>query len=250
MLKHDLRQVELFSELDDNDLDRVVRCFRDMRFDADEFIVQEGEVSDAFYILREGTVAVFRDAVGKPVQLLARLRRGDYFGELGLIEDVRRTASVRAMESCRVLRITREDLFALIESHKTIKRKLQAAAARRHSRDILAALELGRRREVRIRFRHQIEIVLEDGGTQPAMLENLSLGGLCLDNAPEVWQSGMVVRFSLALRAGALQLAGRVAWRRGDAVGIAFVDKSPNHDMLIQLTIRVLLESSATGPGA
>lgn len=239
---NDLRQVDLFRDLDPRELDHLAAGFVELRVKANRLVLQQGQPAEAFFVVAEGGVAVFRDAVGMPVQLLARLRRGDFFGEIGLFARGRHSASVRTSEASRILKITRQRLLDFLDNHPPIFQKLQMAAARRHSADMASALELGRRREVRVRCSHEVILQLADGSRSPVMLDNLSLGGVCLGGTPAHWQVGDEHEFSLAIRESELPLTGRVTWRRGDSVGLTFVDRSPNHDVLIQMATRLLLE--------
>ncbi len=239
----DLRATELFRELGDDELKQLAKWFVKLFVPSEYTIIHEGEQSEGFYILREGAVAVFRDAVGKPVQLLARLEQGQFFGELGLFGMAKRTASVRTTEPSCILKITKRDLLAFLQDQPAVKLTLQCSAVRRYSSNIAATLELGQRREVRIRMYHEVDLKTEDGTSQPAQLENLSLGGMSLGGAPEDWQPEQPVHFGLDLEGGVLELSGRVVWRIKDRVGVAFTKTLPNHDTLIQVTIRSLLES-------
>ena len=242
----DLKQVDLFHGIDPEHLAELAECFLEAKVAAQQIVLEENERADAFYIVSEGALAVYRDAPGAPVQLLARLHRDDFFGELGLVgEGGRYAASVRATEPSRVLKIRREDFLPFLKAHPEIQLKLQMVAARRHSNAVGSALEMGRRREVRIRCSREVVVELEDGLRRTMQLENLSLGGICLGGAPEGWKEGNPVRFALVLREGVLALEGTVRWRRKDEAGISFLPKSSSHDMLLQMAIRLLLESGS-----
>lgn len=245
----DLRRCDLFRDLTDHQLARIRGCFEPIEIPAGHLVFQEGDLAEDLYLVGTGTVMVFRDAVGVPVQTLAHLRRGDFFGEMGLLCDIERSASVRATEPSRILKIHKQELFDVLDQHPDIKRRLQMTAAQRHSANMASTLELGRRREVRIRFRHRVTLELDDQETCSATLENLSLGGLCLRGAPESWEVARKVHFGLGLKVGMLPLAARVAWRRGDlsqgdTIGLSFQKMSSNHDKMIQMAIHLLLESS------
>ena len=238
----DLKRVELFRDLDDDELERLADRFVELAIGASRLVLQQGKPAEAFYIVVEGTVAVFRDAVGAPVQLLARLHRGDFFGELGLFVEGRHTASVRATEPVRVLQISKRDLLAFLDDHPPIFHKLQMAAARRHSANMASALEMGRRREVRIRCSHPVLLKLSDGSSHEVQLENLSLGGMCVAGAPSRWRVGDEVSLRLAIRENEVTLECRVAWRQEPSIGLMFIRRPPNHDMIIQMATRLLLE--------
>lgn len=245
----DLRDSALFSGVSTSDLELIADLVEAIDVDEEAYVFREGDPADALYIVQQGSVSVFRDTIGLPMQTLAHLRRGEFFGEMGMLCGVERSASVRAIEPTRVMRIDRDKLSQLVERHPILQRRLQATAARRHSANIASALELGRRREVRIRFHHQVTLELENSRSWDATLENLSLGGLCLRGAPEDWEVEEDVEFGLGLKVGMLPLAGRIAWRRADlpqgsSLGLAFNKTSSNHDKLIQMAIHLLLETS------
>lgn len=240
----DLRLAQIFRELDDAELGKLCKRFMELRLPTDCQLIQHGERSDAFFVVREGTVAVFHDVIGEPVYLHAHLGRGDFFGEMGLFGIGEQQVSVRTTEPSRILKVTRHDLLSVLDAHPSIRRKLLATASYRYTANMAASLELVRRHEVRIRFEHPVVLHLDDGTTKEAVLENLSLGGLALDGAPAEWQKGEGVRFGLGLASGVLQLAGTISWRSGERAGVGFEKTQPNHNMLIQMTIRMLLEKT------
>jgi CRP-like cAMP-binding protein len=239
----DLQCIHLFADLEEGERERLAARAVELRLDPEEYVISEGEVSENFYIVLEGVVAAFRDAVGEPAQLLAHLRAGDFFGEIGLFATVTHSASVRTTRASRLFKIGKTEFLTFLEDHPEIHDELEMVASRRHGANIAASLALGRQREVRMRLHREVTIELEDGSTHQSMLENLSVGGFCLHRAPESWQADRTVKFGIDLGPGTLQLCGRVAWRRGDVVGIAFSELLANHDMMIQLAIHLLLDS-------
>ncbi len=241
-IEHTLRQVTLFRDLDELQITLLSRRFVAFDVPCNKIVVHDGEKTTGFYVVHEGSVAVSRQAVGQPVQLLARLRHGEFFGELGIFGEGRHMASVRAMEASRILRIDRRNLLDFFGHHPEIEQKLQLAAARRHLANVTALLELGRRHEVRMHLEQPAQLEVGQGSLRPVVLENLSLGGLCLTGVPQYWQEGREVSFGLGLREGLLQLKGRIAWRREQTVGLTFEKLAPNHDTIIQMAIRVALE--------
>ena len=87
----------------------------------DTLLIEEGEEGSSAYLLLSGTVEVFSIHDGKET-VLATLSAGQIFGEMALIFDEKRTASVRATENSNVIVITRESLQnKLDKSDPTIK---------------------------------------------------------------------------------------------------------------------------------
>lgn len=243
MRSDDLRQVELFRDLDDHALARLAQEFVEIHLPVDYPIFREGAPVDAFYVVKEGRVVVYRDAVGKPVQLLTRVGPFEFFGEFALFTQCDSTISARTTEPSCLLKIDKGALLDFLEAQPVIALKLEMAAAKRHTINAAAALELGQRNEVRIRVCRRVRLTLEDGSTRPVMLDNLSSGGLSLRGAPEAWNEGDFVAFDLHLSPDVLSCEGRVAWVHGDLVGLAFTDCSEDHDALVQRSLRHLLKT-------
>ena len=74
-------------------------------------IVRQGEVGDSFFVVASGQLAVTRD--GEPVRTL---QRGDYFGELALLDDAPRAATVRAVTPCRLFAVPRSAFDAIVRA--------------------------------------------------------------------------------------------------------------------------------------
>lgn len=241
----ELATIHILRGLSAADLTRLARDVVPLEVPEGQVVIHEGEPADALYLVGAGSFAAFRDAVGQPVHLLSRLDKGDFFGDLGFFGDGRCAASVRASEAGRLLRIAEAPLLSFLERHPDIHRQLQAISADRFSRLLASTLELGRRREVRIKCSERVTLRLGDGSVAPALLENLSLGGACIAAAPSAWREGVEVAFSLGLESGVLPLAGRISWREDDKVGLAFRPLDDRHDAMIQMAIRVLLHGRA-----
>ena len=69
-----------------------------------EVIFKEGDLGTEMFILQEGQVEILKTLQGVDEQL-AVLEKGDFFGEMSLLEDLPRTASARAVSACKLIRI-------------------------------------------------------------------------------------------------------------------------------------------------
>ncbi|MEM8931566.1 MAG: cyclic nucleotide-binding domain-containing protein [Acidobacteriota bacterium] len=238
-----LRQVDLFADLDDAELRPLGERFEALTVASHTRVYRHGDASDFFYVIRDGAVSIYRDEVGRALQLQARLGPGDFFGETGLFDGYRRSSSARTSTTTRLLRVRKGDLIAFLDSQPSVAVKLQIAAARRHTMNVAAALDLGDRQEVRIRLDRRVLIESSLNAHHAAVLENLSLGGLCLRGAPSAWQKGETVSCALVYHDESLPVTGRVSWREDDTVGLAFESTTdPEHDERIQRMLRRLLE--------
>ncbi len=104
-----LAQLPLMRGVSQGTLAEVARWFGTEAFREDRAIVLEGDPGDRFYVIARGTVEVTRLENGRSVQL-AKLQDGDHFGEMALLSDQPRNATVRTLTSCVCLSLPR-DLF-------------------------------------------------------------------------------------------------------------------------------------------
>lgn len=131
--------VPLFSYLDEDAFTAVLGSIRLRRFSDEEVIVRQGERSESFFIVADGEVSVERgrDDVDGGV-VLARLRRGAVFGELALIADEPRQASVVAIGDVDVLEVRRADLVVAAAHHDGVSQALRQFTRERFLRNLTA----------------------------------------------------------------------------------------------------------------
>lgn len=142
-----LRSVPLFSRLGEASLDAILRLTRRKRFRKDEVVFHEKEVGDTLYVILRGRVkvAIFGDD-GKEVTL-SSLTEGDFFGEMAVLDQEPRSATVIAEEECELLSLQRDDFTRAIEMDPGISASLvQVLAARlrkaNHQISTLALLDV------------------------------------------------------------------------------------------------------------
>lgn len=109
--------VAAFPGAEDPDLRRAIAAAEVKTFEPGTTIVAEGEPADAFYIIASGSVDVFTRMDEGEVRV-ARLERGQYFGEIGLLQNTTRTTTVRAATDApaTVMILTREAFLDLVET--------------------------------------------------------------------------------------------------------------------------------------
>lgn len=118
-----LRGLPLFSELTLRELAIVDALLHRRSFQAGEVIFDEGEIGKTVYILLEGEVTICRQGLPDEGQL-ARLGAGEFFGELGLLNDSVRSALAWAATHCELLVLFRDDFNHLMDSHLRIGQKI------------------------------------------------------------------------------------------------------------------------------
>ena len=98
-----------------------------------EIIIRQGDMATAFYIVERGIVSVSKDG-----KVVAQLAPGQYFGEIGLLNGVPRTATVTAQSpSVQVLELSRERFLDLVENSDLISGEMAAIARKRTAHNIL-----------------------------------------------------------------------------------------------------------------
>lgn len=239
--RKDLKVFEIFEGLSAEERSRWRSICETRHVQAGEHLYREGEPVDAVFVLETGNLALFREAVGIPVQLLGRCKSGDILGHVALFAEVLHMESARAAGDCRVLKVSRDDFVAFLADHPELHQELEHAATEQYGARLAASLELGKHREVRMRLSRPVTIRLQSGEELEVTLENLSLGGFCMVGAPDAWEIGEEVVFELIFPEASLELSGRVAWRSGNGVGLAFHQTSEQHDAMIQMATHLLL---------
>ncbi len=126
-----IENVDLFDGLNAEEL-KLLRDSSVVReFAKNTVLIHEGDVADSLYVVETGRVKVYcSDKAGKDF-VLNILESGDYFGELALLDDDRRSASVRAMDPTKVRIIYKEDFKAILDFHPNITRILNRNLTRR-----------------------------------------------------------------------------------------------------------------------
>ena len=118
-----LQSQSLFSDLTLPELIIVGHLLHERDYQAGEVIFDEGEVGQAIYFVFAGEVAIGCRGGSGDVHL-ARLGQGEFFGELGLLEDSTRSAQARAATDSRLLVLFRNDFSGLMDSHLRVAHKI------------------------------------------------------------------------------------------------------------------------------
>ncbi|MGC4112355.1 MAG: MFS transporter [Nocardioides sp.] len=122
-----LQAIPMFGPLSPVTLDTLARGLVPVRFAAGEVVVREGDESDRFYVIESGDVRV-TDTDG---QLLRVEGPGDYFGEIGLLRDVPRTATITAADDVVLLALSREEFLDAVTGQGEARRLAEDVVVRR-----------------------------------------------------------------------------------------------------------------------
>lgn len=137
MMQDMLRQIPLFTDLADRDLEVVDSLVTRREVPKQSIVVQEGEPGDAMYIIISGAVKIsYYTADGQEV-ILAILESGSFFGEMSLLDDKPRSATVITMSDSELAQIRRLDFESLLKSSPELTRKILAEVVARLRRTSL-----------------------------------------------------------------------------------------------------------------
>jgi CRP-like cAMP-binding protein len=120
-----LQRVPLFEDLDQRELRSLASSFKERTFNAGDTIVTEGSGGVGFFVIDEGEAKVTLRGEER-----ARLGPGDYIGELALIDDGGRTATITAETDVRCYGLTSWEFRPLVENNASIAWKLLQALAK------------------------------------------------------------------------------------------------------------------------
>jgi len=129
---HLLKGVELFSELNEEQLGMIANLLIVKNYNRDETVVLEGDDSvQALYLIATGSVQVYMTGIDGRETILSFLERGDFFGEMSLIDGEPRSASVRTVTDAKLLVIHRESFLSLIRKTPEIAMALMSELCKR-----------------------------------------------------------------------------------------------------------------------
>lgn len=125
------RKFSLFEELDDRELASIAAVAKPRRYAKDDVVFHADESGDVFCLIKEGQVKITMiSPEGKEI-ILSMLGPGEFFGEMALLDDEPRSATVIAMEPLELVTIWRADFLQILAENFSISKKLLATLSRR-----------------------------------------------------------------------------------------------------------------------
>ncbi len=123
-----LRTVDLFKTLSERDIKRLADALKERSFSEGDAILTQGEGGVGFFVIGKGTVEYSVDG-----ERVGSGGPGDYFGEVALIDDEPRSASVTAATEVTVYGMTRWEFHAFVDENADIASGLLQVMAKRQS---------------------------------------------------------------------------------------------------------------------
>ena len=121
-----LKEVPFFSKLKKKELELIARQADEIDVPAGKVLAKQGDLGDEFFVIEAGTAEVARD--GDRVNVLGP---GDFFGEIALLEDDRRNATVTAMSPMSLIVMTRSSFRAIDRAMPHVHKAVQEAIEQR-----------------------------------------------------------------------------------------------------------------------
>jgi len=123
-----LQRVPIFEGLDRRELERIAASMKQRTFHAGDTVTTEGQGGVGFFVIQDGEARVTIGGADR-----RRLGPGDYFGEVALLTDRPRTATIKAETELRCYGMTSWDFKPLVETHGSIAWKLLQAMAKNYA---------------------------------------------------------------------------------------------------------------------
>ncbi|MFD0674373.1 Crp/Fnr family transcriptional regulator [Cohnella sp. GCM10027633] len=126
-----LKKVSLFDNLNDDQLEHILRISHRRTFPAGTTMFQEKEPGLTFYVVLSGSIKLFTRSSGGEEKVLSLVSAGESFGELSLLDGLPRSASAQTLEPTTVLELSSDQFMSLLQSHFDITRGILTELSRR-----------------------------------------------------------------------------------------------------------------------
>jgi CRP-like cAMP-binding protein/Fe-S-cluster-containing hydrogenase component 2 len=137
VLSNQLLSIPIFAGVPSKLLDEIKDKATLNSFHKGEAIFYQGDEADAFYLVRYGFVKVIETGNDSKERVIAYLRGGHYFGEMALLEEgEKRMATITAINSTELIRISRKDFLSIIKSFPHIKDRIEKTIEKRKDRNV------------------------------------------------------------------------------------------------------------------
>jgi CRP-like cAMP-binding protein len=121
-----LRKAPLFADLSKAELEHLAKSTEDLEVEPGRVLCREGEAASEFFVIIEGEAEATKDG-----NHLRTMTKGDFFGEIALLEEIPRTATVTATGELRFFVLTRQSFWSMVDAMPEVERKILRALARR-----------------------------------------------------------------------------------------------------------------------
>lgn len=156
-----IKNSHLFDKLDKHSFDELLKSEILIKYLADDLILKEGDIADEFYIIAEGSVRVFTTAFDNTKVPLARLNKGDYFGEQALLGELTKTrnASIEAITDTTLIKIDKEFILKLLKIDTDLRARLNKIGNQQIMHKLSATLDLYQNIKSKLQEKNEQDII-------------------------------------------------------------------------------------------
>ena len=128
-----LKNIPLFEGLEDSDLKKIAEVVKERNLPAGTLLMREGEKGDSFFLIKNGTVEVFKDENGeeKMVASISEKDENSFFGEMALIEGAPRNATIKTATECTLIEIDKINFDMMLRLNSFIALRIMTALTKR-----------------------------------------------------------------------------------------------------------------------
>jgi uncharacterized membrane protein len=126
-----LRTVPIFESLDEKGASALCDLFETIDCLPDQVLFRAGDAGDGMYLIEQGTIGISMKAADGQQLTIAELGRGEFFGEMAMIDGKPRSATATAMESSRLAILSRRHFLSLVQSNSNVALEMLGALAHR-----------------------------------------------------------------------------------------------------------------------
>ena len=126
-----LRTVPIFESLDENGANSLCDLLETIDCLPDQDLFRAGDAGDGMYIIEQGTIGISMKAADGQQLTIAELGRGEFFGEMAMIDGKPRSATATALESSRLAILSRHHFLSFVQSNSNVALEMLGALAHR-----------------------------------------------------------------------------------------------------------------------
>ena len=126
-----LRTVPIFESLDENGANSLCDLLETIDCLPDQVLFRAGDAGDGMYVIEQGTIGISMKAADGQQLTIAELGRGEFFGEMAMIDGKPRSATATALESSRLAILSRHHFLSFVQSNSNVALEMLGALAHR-----------------------------------------------------------------------------------------------------------------------
>lgn len=139
VMQNAMAKIPLFDPMDEEDVKVIARYMFFLTFNTGDVVFKEGDRGDYVCFVVDGELEVFKTSKSGEPTPITRLTSGESIGEMSVVDDFPRSASVRALRETKVLTLTHNNFDNLVDKHPKVGNKMLKGIARALSMNLRKA---------------------------------------------------------------------------------------------------------------